>query len=47
MAKEQLIMLVIGPRTTGRQSFRTLILTLSTPGVLLEGMEMIMPGVFR
>ena len=40
MAKEQLIMLVIGPRTTGRQSFKTLILTLSGPGVLFEGIDM-------
>ena len=38
--KEQLMTLVIGPRTTGRQSFRTLIVTLSGPGDLLEGMEM-------
>ena len=34
-------MLVIGPRTTGRQSLRTLIVTLSEPGALLESMEFI------
>ena len=39
MAKEQLKMLVIGPRTTGRQSFNTFILTLSGPGALLGGMD--------
>jgi hypothetical protein len=37
VVKEQLIMLVIGPRTTGRQSFKTLMLTLSDPGVFFEG----------
>ena len=40
VANEQLIMLVIGPRTTGKQSFKTFILTLSGPGDLLEGMDM-------
>ena len=39
VAKEQLMMLVIGPRTKGRQFFKTFILTLSGPGDLLEGMD--------
>ena len=39
VAKEKLMMSVIGPRTTGRQSFNTFILTLSGPGDLLEGMD--------
>ena len=40
MAKEQLIMLVMGPRTIVRQSFKTRILTLTGPGVLFKGTDM-------
>ena len=39
VAKEQLMMSVVGPRTTGRQSLMMRILTLSGPGDLLEGID--------
>ena len=41
VAKEQLMMSVNGQRITGRQSLMVLMLTLSVPGDLLEGIDTI------